>query len=286
MVVSLSEISPGGDSVNSNDMKDSKSTINVRAVERAADILISLGKGEKTLTEISEELQLSKATVSRILATLIKKKFVQKDVDLGKYHLHWGLIGLFNSGLERSHGLVQCVYPFMEKLWKLTGETVTLYIRKGYNRICVAEIVSEHPLKFSVGVGTVVPLNLNTGSPGKLFLAYMTREEVVDVINHEKASQGFKITEQGLLFKELEEIRKRGWAVSYGERIKGGSSLSVPIWNRQGEVVASMNILGPYARLNEEVLLGLLDILKECAMSASARLGGSPNGPGGVSREN
>ena len=196
----------------------------------------------------------------------------------GKYYLHWGLIGLFNSGLERVQGLVQCVYPMMEKLWKLTGETVTLYIKKGYNRICVAEIVSEHPLKFSVGVGTVVPLNLNTGSPGKLFLAYMTREEVVEIFNHEKTSQGFKVTEQGLLYKELGEIRKRGWAVSYGERIKGGSSLSVPIWNRQGEVVASMNILGPYARLNEEVLLGFLDILKECALSASARLGGSPNG--------
>jgi DNA-binding IclR family transcriptional regulator len=264
-----------------NVMTDGKSTINVRAVERAADILISLGEGEKALTEISEELQLSKATVYRILATLIKKKFVLKDMISGKYYLHWGLIGLFNSGLERAQGLVQCVYPFMEKLWKLTGETVTLYIKKGYNRICVAEIVSEHPLKFSVGVGTVVPLNLYTGSPGKLFLAYMAREEVVDVINHEKTSQGFKITEQGLLFKELNEIRTRGWAVSYGERIKGGSSLSVPIWNRQGEVAASMNILGPYARLNEEVLLGFLDLLKECAISASVRLGGSPNGFGG-----
>ncbi len=258
----------------------------VRAVERAADILISLGKGEKTLTEISGELDLNKTTAYRLLTTLRKKKFVLKDDQSGKYYLHWGLIGLLHSGLDRSQGIVHKVYPFMEKLWKLTGETVTLYIKKGRYRICVSEIVSEHPLKFSVGVGTVVPINAYTGSPGKLFLAYMSREEVADILNHEKKSHGYKVTDQGLLQKELEEVRQRGWAVSYGERIKGGSSLSVPIWDRQGEVVASLNILGPYARLNEEVLLGFLDLTKECARAASVRLGGAPGRLWGGEGEN
>lgn len=254
-----------------------KNISGVRAVERAADILTCLGRGEKTLTEISVGLNLNKTTVYRILSTLQNKDFVLKDTETGKYFLHWGLVGLFNSGLERNRGLVRNVYPFMEKLWRLSGETVTLYIRKGYCRICVSEIVSEHPLKFSVGVGTVVPLSPNNGSPGKLFLAYMTREEITDVLHYEKTSQGFMITDQGLLFKELAEIKQRGWAVSYGERIKGGSSLSVPVWNRRKEVVASLNILGPYARLNEEVLMRYLDLLRECARAASVRLGGSPD---------
>jgi len=265
---------------------EGKSASGVRAVERAADILVSLGEGEKTLTEISNGLNLNKTTVYRLLGTLQKKDFVLKDAENGKYYLHWGLIGLFHTGLERSQGLVQNAYPYMEKLWKLTGETVTLYIKKGYYRICVSEIVSEHPLKFAVGVGTVVPINAYTGSPGKLFLAYMTREEVSDVLNHEKTSHGFKITDQGLLLKELGEIKQRGWAVSYGERIKGGSSLSVPIWNRQGDVVSSLNILGPYARLNEDVLLGYLDLLKECARAASVRLGGAPDKIWGGEDEN
>ncbi len=256
---------------------EGKSASGVRAVERAADILVSLGEGEKTLTEISNGLNLNKTTVYRLLGTLQKKDFVLKNAENGKYYLHWGLIGLFHSGLERSQGLVQNAYPFMEKLWKLTSETVTLYIKKGQYRICVSEIVSEHPLKFAVGVGTVVPINAYTGSPGKIFLAYMTREEVTDVLSHEKTSHGFKVTDQGLLLKELSEIKQRGWAVSYGERIKGGASLSVPIWNRQGDVVASLNIFGPYARLNENVLLGFLDLLKECAQAASVRLGGVPN---------
>ncbi|WP_165792165.1 IclR family transcriptional regulator [Desulfocucumis palustris] len=263
-----------------NDLESStggKYASGVRAVERAADILLALGKGDKTLTEISAGLNLNKTTVYRLLGTLQKKDFVLRDPETGKYYLHWGLIGLFSAGQEQAQGLVQNAFPFMEKLWKLTGETVTLYIKKGYDRICVSEIVSEHPLKFSVGVGTVVPINAYSGSPGKLFLAYMTREEVTDILNHEKTSHGFKVTDQGLLLKELGEIKQRGWAVSYGERIKGGSSLSVPVWNGYGDVIASLNILGPYARLNEDVLLGYLDLLKECARAASVRLGGSPD---------
>ena len=263
-----------GSGSSTDDKAEDKSSGSVRSVERAADILTCLGSGEKTLTEISAQLDLSKATVYRILGALRNKDFVAKDSDSGKYYLHWGLRGLLNSGLDQS--LVQGVYPFMEKLWQLTGETVTLYIKKGYNRICAAEIVSQHPLKFSVGVGTVVPIKTNSGSPCKVFLAYMSREQVTEYLNQEQISQGLEGTGQGFLLKELKEIRKRGWAVSYGERIKGGSSLSVPIWNRSGEVVASLNLLGPYVRLNEEVLLGYLDLLKECAEAASIRLGGSP----------
>lgn len=260
-----------------NSLTDGKSVSGVRAVERAADILISLGEGEKTLTEISSWLNLNKATVYRILGTLQKKDFVRKDKESGKYYLHLGLLNLFHSGLETTHQLVQNAFPCMKKLWRLTGETVTLYIKKGYSRICVSEIISEHPLKFAVGIGTVVPINAYNGSPSRLFLAYMTREEIANVVNCEKVSHGFKVTDQGLLFKELEEIKQRGWAVSYGERIKGGSSLSVPIWNSRGEVIASLNLLGPYARLDEDVLLGYLDLLKECALATSVRLGGDPD---------
>lgn len=254
-----------------------KGTGSVRSVERAADILSCLGIGEKTLTEISNETGLSKATVHRILGALLKKDFVARDEETGKYFMHWGLVGLLTDSLSREQQLVQCVYPFMKKLWRFTGETVTLYVRKGYNRVCVAEIVSQHPLKYSVGVGTVVPLNSHTGSPGKLLMAYMTDEEVADVLTQcEQAGLNIKPTDRTLLFQELQQIHKHGWANSFGERIHGGASLSVPVWDRHGKVVASLNILGPCARLSEEVLMGFLDILKQCAETASIRLGASP----------
>jgi len=254
-----------------------KGSGSVRSVERAADILSCLGMGEKTLTEISQDVGLSKATVHRLLAALQKKDFVARDEETGKYFLHWGLVGLLTKSLSREQQLVHCVYPFMKKLWRYTGETVTLYVRKGYNRVCVAEIVSQHPLKYSVGVGTVVPLNAHTGSPGKLLLAYMAKDEVADVLTQcEQAGLNSNPADRGLLFQELQQIYKQGWASSFGERIHGGASLSVPVWDRSGNVSASLNILGPCARLTEEILMSYLDILKQCAETASIRLGASP----------
>ncbi|WP_083939996.1 IclR family transcriptional regulator [Desulfoscipio gibsoniae] len=249
----------------------------VRSVERAADILICLGTNEKTLTEISHETGLSKATAYRILGALQKKDFVARDEDTGRYFLHWGLVGVLSENIGREQRLVQSAQSYMQKLWRYTGETVTLYVRKGYNRVCVAEFVSQHFLKFSVGVGTVVPLSVHTGSPGSLLLAYMTEEEVAEVLMQcEQAGLNNNTTERGVLFQELQKIKKQGWASSFGERINGGTSLSAPIWDRHGKVVASLNVLGPSSRLNKDALMGYLEILKECAASISARLGAPP----------
>jgi DNA-binding IclR family transcriptional regulator len=267
-----------GDVAKARDAQASdKGSGSVRSVERAADILLCLGTNEKTLTEISQETGLSKATAYRILGALQKKEFVARDEDSGRYFLHWGLVGVLSENISREHRLVQSAQSYMQKLWRYTGETITLYVRKGYNRVCVAEFVSQHFLKFSVGVGTVVPLSVHTGSPGNLLLAFMTGEEVADILTQcEQAGLNNNALERGSLFQELQKIKERGWASSFGERINGGSSLSVPIWDRHGRVVASLNVLGPSTRLKEEALMGYLAVLKEAAASISARLGASP----------
>jgi DNA-binding IclR family transcriptional regulator len=53
----------------------------------------------------------------------------------------------------------------------------------------------------------------------------------------------------------MEEIRRTGWAVSFGEREEGLAAAAVPIRNRAGMVDATLTISGPTARLTEERLL-------------------------------
>jgi len=241
----------------------------VRAVERAADILISLGKAERSLAELSREVGLNKATVLRILASLERKGFVLKDKHTGKYAIDVGLWGLFSGALYRREGLVKIALPFMRDLWEHTGETITLYIQKGSDRVCIAELPSVHPLRYTAGLGRTVPLY--AGSPGKLMLAYLPPEELNAVLEEiellpltEKT-----ITDKNVLLTELEQIRKQGWSTSFGERIEGVSSLSVPIFDGEGRILASLNILGPYVRLGEDRLMGFLGILRAAAENIS-----------------
>ncbi len=242
-------------------------------MERAADILTSLGKAERSLSEISKDVGLNKTTVFRMLVSLERKGFVFKDINTGKYSLDWRLLGLFSNMLTRSQGLVNNAYPSMERLWKHTGETITLYVRKGLDRLCVAELPSSQPLKYTAGIGVTVPLH--AGSPGKLLLAFMPAEEMSGALEKIELFRLTKktITNREALLEELLLIREQGWSTSFGERIDGVSSLSVPVYNRDRKVEASLNILGPFVRLGEKCLMGYLDILQEAALSLSTRLG-------------
>jgi DNA-binding IclR family transcriptional regulator len=247
-------------------------TVGVRAVERAADILVCLGKAELRLSEISRDVGLNKATVFRMLVSLERKGFVAKDDKSGRYSLDWRLWELYSGAPYRSRGLIKNAYPLMEKLWEHTGETITLYVRKGLDRLCISELPSLHPLKYTAGVGVTVPLH--AGSPGKLLLAYMSSEELAEVLDMIEmiSLTGKTITSRSVLRKELQVIREQGWATSFGERIEGVSSLSVPVTDREDRVVASLNILGPYVRLGKGRLVGYLDILKEAANEISSRV--------------
>lgn len=260
--------------MNGNDQSlDKNESGGVRAVERAADILTCLGKAEQSLSEISRDVRLNKATVLRMLISLERKGFVFKDLNTGKYSLDWRLLGLFSNMLTRSQGLVNNAYPYMEKLWQHTGETITLYVRKGFDRLCVAELPSPQPLKYTAGIGVTVPLH--AGSPGKLLLAFMSAEELSNAL---EKIELFRLTNKtiinrDILINELMQIRKQGWSTSFGERIDGVSSLSVPVYNREKKVEVSLNILGPFVRLGEKCLMEYLEILQETALSLSNRLG-------------
>ncbi|MBC7345844.1 MAG: IclR family transcriptional regulator [Clostridia bacterium] len=245
----------------------------VRAVERAADVLLAVGDKELGLAEISRETGLSKATTYRILHSLERKGFIMQDRVSGRYSLGSALLSLVSGALYRHGDLVQVVYPAMQRLWRLTKETITLYVRQGSSRICVAEIPSPQPLKYTVGVGVTVPLH--AGAPGKLLLAYLPdeeRERILDGIELEALTRR-TITARQELEAELVAIRAQGWAASFGERIEGVSCLSVPVRDAHGEVVACLSILGPYMRLGEQLLMSYLGTLQEEADRISTHLG-------------
>ena len=245
----------------------------VRAVERAADILKCLGEGEMALSEISKRVGVHKTTVMRMLTSLENKGFVRKDKNNGKYSLHGGLLRLIHGVLNQNQGLVKVAYPVMEELWKKTRETITLMARRGFERVCIAELPSPQPLKYTVGIGLTIPLYV--GSPGKLILAYMKGEEMSEYLKQVELDKVTEktITDKASLLKELELIKQRGWATSFGEYIKGVSSLSVPIFDQENTIIASINLLGPYDRLGEEQLLEYLDDLKDASRRISNNLG-------------
>jgi DNA-binding IclR family transcriptional regulator len=151
----------------------------------------------------------------------------------------------------------------MKHLRELSGETVNLQIRIGAERMCLTELESFQYIKYKSGTGTVQPIYV--GSAGKLLLSELTGREIrllLDNVNLVALASN-TITDRDVLLREVHKIKQRGYATSFGERIEGSASVSVPIKNYVCSV--AMSILGPANRFSSKIM----DIVGEMKKSAN-----------------
>lgn len=102
--------------------------------------------------------------------------------------------------------------PALEALRDRTGESTQLYVRRGDRRLCVASLESPHGLRTIVPVGMSLPVDV--GSAGKV----------------------------------LRGAAPTGWAESVEERERGVASVSAPVFDRTGDLVAAVSVSGPIER--------------------------------------
>lgn len=114
-------------------------------------------------------------------------------------------------------GLVDAARPALERLRDKTGESVQLYVRRADRRLCIASLESPHGLRTIVPVGALLPLDV--GSAGK-------------VLRVDPA------------------VGRAGWGESVEERERGVASVSAPVHDVDGNVVAAVSVSGPVERLS------------------------------------
>lgn len=237
----------------------------VQAVERAIDILLALVNGPRTLTEVCRQTNLSKGTAFRLLVSLGHEGFVVKDgMPNAVYMLGPGLLRLV-QGVMHGLGAVGAVArPATLELWHHTKETVTLHVRVGLERICIDEIPSPHPIRYTAEVGSVAPLHV--GSAGKVLLAGLTPDEFERLVASLPLSRitEHTVTDPRTLRREVVAVRRRGWAISAGERVIGAAAISVPVESVDGPI-AALSVLGPVTRLPRKRLVDLAGELQATA---------------------
>ncbi len=142
--------------------------------------------------------------------------------------------------------------PFIYDLQRITGETISLYILEGMERVCVERLESEQNVRMVARVGRYLPLH--AGSAGKLFLAYMSEEqrELIFETKERKVFTPMTITDPDKLREECALILERGYALSHGEWTADASGVAAPIFNQRGQMVAALTISGPTQRFTQD----------------------------------
>ncbi|MGH9109638.1 MAG: IclR family transcriptional regulator [Acidimicrobiales bacterium] len=223
-------------------------------VERAADVLLLFGRGLSPrlgVTEIATKLELSKASVHRILASLRNKGMVELDPTSRKYSLGPVVMSLGLAYLDQLD-LRAVAAAELAGLSRQTNETATLSIRSGHSRVYIDQATPDCEVLMSVQIG--VPHPLHAGASSKALLAHLPPDEIEGYLAGPLPMlTPTTVVDPVRLRRQLAEIRQRGWARSVGERQPGAASLAAPILDFRHNPLAVISVCGPAERFEPRI---------------------------------
>jgi DNA-binding IclR family transcriptional regulator len=234
--------------------------------------LFSIESPEYRVTQAAQSLGMNKSTVARMMSSLEENGVLKRNTENRKYRLgakvcNWARV--FNETLD----LKFIAKPYLKRLSMNTGLSSAIMVVDGDKRLCLDATESTHMLRLQQIPGAHHPLH--AGAAGKLLLTYMPEEKRNQIL----AQSGLPrftartITRMIVLQKELDCIRKQGYAVSSGEYLELAVSLFAPVRDYSGEVVAAIGIAGLISQFTPEEQGKYVGIVTGVAVELSKELG-------------
>ena len=244
----------------------------VQSVDRALLVLEIVGKlGTAGVTEIATELGVHKSTVSRLIAVLESRGFVEQLSDRGKYRLGFSIVRLAGSTSARMD-LTKESQGVCNELAAGSGETTNIAILDGDRIINIVEATGPAEVTARCWVGQSCPVHAT--SSGKALLAALPSARVHELLgNRLNAYTPNTITDLAALDAELDRARCCGWAGVREVLEIGLNAVAAPIRNSGGKVVAALSVSGPTYRLHPDGFESMAHKAMAAANQISARLG-------------
>jgi len=204
----------------------------IGVLDKAVGILHVIAESPCGLAELCERTGLPRATTYRLAAALEVHRLLGRDEE-GRWRLGPAVSEL---AAHVSDPLLAASATVLPQLRETTGESVQLYRREGTSRVCVAALEPPAGLRDTVPVGARLPMT--AGSGAKVLLAHS-----------DAATQAAVLPTAKFTDRALAEVRRRGWAQSVAEREPGVASVSAPVRDGRGVVVAAVSVSGPIDRM-------------------------------------
>jgi IclR family transcriptional regulator, pca regulon regulatory protein len=218
-----------------------------QSLERGLAILSSFHSDRALIgvSELSRELELSRSTAHRYIATLARLGYLQQDPDSKRYRLGPKVLDLGFSAIN-SMDLREISAPHLRQLSDETGYTVNLAILDGADVVYIERCRTARPgqrdIDLNLHVGARLPAYCT--AMGKAILAFVPedrREEIIETIDFAPRGPN-TITDPDAFREELARIRDSGLAVNDEELAYGLRSIAAPIHSHSGEVLAALNL--------------------------------------------
>jgi IclR family transcriptional regulator, KDG regulon repressor len=239
----------------------------IQSLARGLKILDLLGQNPDgaSITELAEVLGVDKGSASRLVSTLTRHGYAEKDEVTRRFHLGSQVVSLSRSVLTRLP-LREAAKPFLRQLMERTGECAHLAVPAQGKVLYIDQVESPATLRVNAQVGTMNPMHCT--ALGKALLAFGELDLPVELERYTTHT----IRSKRALLTHLEQVRQAGYAVDDEEFDPGVRCLAVPVYDFRGKVVGSMGISGPSSRVTPEKLPALAEIVVEIGKALSERL--------------
>lgn len=227
----------------------------IGVLDKSVWLLQAAAAGPISLADLCHVTGIPRATAHRLAIGLEIHGLLTRDSH-GRWLPGSGLAAL---AAHTSDLLITAAAEVLPQLRDHTGESVQLYRADGLVRVCVA--VAEPP----AGLRDTVPLgariSMGAGSGAKVLTAWA-----------DPATQRNILTTATFTEKTLAEVRRRGWAQSLAEREPGVASVSAPVRDAAGRVIAAVSVSGPTERIGRRPGNRWAGDLLDAAAALTARL--------------
>jgi DNA-binding IclR family transcriptional regulator len=221
------------------------------------------------LTDLVTASGINKATVLRLLDTLIAEGFVQRDAASKRYLLGDEALVLGVAMQGRDH-IRDRARPALVRLAALSGDTMLLSTRHGLESVCVDREFGSFPIRANyLDLGSRRPLGAGAGSLA--LLAWLPDNEVHTVLD--LLAPVFKLRypriTRDLLEQEIAAARQRGYTLLLDVVVDQMGGIAVPVFGGDGKPVAAISLAALTQRITSR-LSSLAPAMKKVGAELSA----------------
>jgi len=248
----------------------------IESVDSALKILRMLAESKDLrVSQVAEKLGVAQSTAHRLLSMLVHHGFAVQEGRGREYRTGPMLLEMGFAAI-RDMDVRQHARPILEQVRDKVNETVHLAVPYGQEVLYVECVESRFQLRIASRVGAFLPAHCI--GLGKALLATLSREELHDLYPNPELR---KLTERSVktlpeLEKQLDKIRRVGYAKSRSESDDGVGSLAVAVLDRRGVGRAAISISAPVTRITPDLEPVWIAAATEAAAALRARLWGRP----------
>ncbi len=223
------------------------------------------------VTHLAKTLGLTQATTHRLLQGLVQEGVVEQDQQHKLYRLAIDFFALAAHAGTVS-GLRELARPVLLRLSARLSDTVILLVRAGFDAVCLDRIEGQFPIRtFTGDIGGRIALGVGQGS--LVMLAHLPEAEREEVIRFNLPRiQHYNVYDEVYLRNEIDKAQRQGYSAKTAGLLEGMAGIGVPVFDRSGRVVAALSVGTHIARLSEERLPIVHDLLQHEARVLGAQI--------------